>query len=147
MLKMADNNKKTLEMSVQERAQLEGQIAAENLKQTIYQAPSGYQTPVPSGLFDDKPFDDEPLPPSPNTSQMSPLEQIGYWDRILGEIDNWLVDLNTFEMLDKSKPIGDITSTVKRDYGRERSQLISFKAEVQYLRKVAKEDADDLICT
>ena len=46
-------------------------------------------------------------------------------------------------MLDKSKPIGDITSTVKRDYGRERSQLISFKAEVQYLRKVAKEDADD----
>ena len=34
-------------MSVQERAQLEGQIAAENLKQTIYQAPSGYQTPYP----------------------------------------------------------------------------------------------------
>ena len=151
MLKMVDNNKKTLEMSLEERAQLEGQIAAENLRQTVYQAPAGYQTPVvhSPGLFDD-----EPLPHSPDLSEMSPSEQIGYWGGMLKDLGEWMVGLNSCErfeneyiargMLDSGLlSSGYHINIGKRDYKGEMSQLRLFQSEIHYLRGLARKEAGD----
>lgn len=143
---MKEKRRETVEMSLEERTQLEERIAAETSTATVYQAPAGYQTAIARN-----PLYEPPHPPSPDPSKMSPLEEIQYWDGMLENCDKWLADLDSFEKFEAEylssewSHSGLLIGAGKRDYDKERLQLHKHRAELHYLRALAREEAGDLL--
>ena len=136
---MKDKNK-TLVMSLEEGAQLEARIAAENLKATVNQASTGYQNPI----VRDSRYE-------PDLSKMSPIERIEYWSGWLGKINGWLVDLNASERFEAKylsggkSHLGWLICAGKTDFDKWRSDIIACRADFHYLRGVAREEAGYLL--
>ena len=117
--------KKTQEMSLEERTELEAQINAENLRKTTYQTPSDYT-------------------PSKEIKVKSA-------DELLQDVDLWLADLDLSERneiacrFSERADSGLLIGAGKTDFVQARKQLVQYKAELHYLRGLEREEAGDLV--